>query len=340
MRARILLPCVVLIAVCLWFLLRPAAEQHIATVSHETTPTTDKRLSQPAQAQTAERSHASAVDSPSATNSATDSNRAFRQKLTEQMTEQWRAPVEFYGRVVDENANPVAGASIEFSCNDLSASGTSYYHTKSDTNGLFSIGGIQGKILGVKASKEGYYSYLPFGDNFLYAGGSETFVPHPNDPVVFHLRKKGQGVELITSDNGIRLKVDVRLPRDNTPVRVDFLQKQSGPAGQLEISQNKPPWHDATGWSFRMSIPDGGFVENEDTFQFEAPETNYKSTVEYRFTKSETNWTTQVSKQFYIVFGQPRKYGWLRIESNLAQETVFLTYAINPSGSRNLEPIN
>ncbi len=62
--------------------------------------------------------------------------------------------------------------------------------------------------------------------------------------------------------------------------------------------------------------------------------------VGYHFTKSKTNWTTQVSKQFYITFGQPRKYGWLRIESNLAQETIFLTYAINPAGSRNLEPKN
>ena len=43
---------------------------------------------------------------------------------------------------------------------------------------------------------------------------------------------------------------------------------------------------------------------------------------------------------FGIVFGESRKYGWLRIESNLAQETVFLTYAINPSGSQNLEPSN
>ncbi len=62
--------------------------------------------------------------------------------------------------------------------------------------------------------------------------------------------------------------------------------------------------------------------------------------VGYHFTKSKTNWTTQVSKQFCITFGQPRKYGWLRIESNLAQETIFLTYAINPAGSRNLEPKN
>lgn len=79
-------------------------------------------------------------------------------------------------------------------------------------------------------------------------------------------------------------------------------------------------------------------MENADEFQFEAPESNYLPTVECSFTKGTTNWTMQASKQFYIAFGQPRKYGWLRIESNLAQETVFLTYAINPDGSRNLEP--
>lgn len=130
----------------------------------------------------------------------------------------------------------------------------------------------------------------------------------------------------------------VRVPKNNNPVQVDLLQKRAGATGQLEISQNKPPWQGATNWAFRMSIPDGGLVENRDEFQFAAPESGYQPTVEYDFTKGETNWTTQVTKQFYIAFGQPRKYGWLRIESNLAQETIFLTYAINPTGSRNLEP--
>ena len=108
--------------------------------------------------------------------------------------------------------------------------------------------------------------------------------------------------------------------------------------GELEISQNKPPLQAATNWSFRMSIPSGGLVENQDEFQFEAPKTDYPRAVEYHFTKGETNWTTHVTKQFYIVFGQPHIYGWLRIESDLAQETIFLTYAINPDGSHYLEP--
>ena len=71
----------------------------------------------------------------------------------------------------------------------------------------------------------------------------------------------------------MRSDVWARVPKDNTPVRIDFFQKQASPTGQLEITQNKPPWQGATNWSFSLSIPDGGLVENQDEFQFEAPET-------------------------------------------------------------------
>jgi len=108
----------------------------------------------------------------------------------------------------------------------------------------------------------------------------------------------------------------------------------------LEVSQNKPPWSEASEWSFRLSLPDGGLVEDESEFLFEAPETNFEPTVEAHFIKGTTNWTTHFVGKYYIAFGQPRRYGWLRIESDLSQETIFLTYAINPSGSRNLEPAN
>ena len=173
---------------------------------------------------------------------------------------------------------------------------------------------------------------------FLYSLGPDIYSPDSLNPVVFHLQKKGQGVELITSQNGIRPNLAIRIPKDGTPIRVDFFQKQASATGQLEISQNKPPWQGATNWSFSLSIPDGGLVENQDEFQFEAPETGYQPKIEYNFAKAEPDWTTHVTKQFYIVFGQPRKYGCLRFESDISQETVFVTYAINPTGSRYLEP--
>jgi hypothetical protein len=191
--------------------------------------------------------------------------------------------------------------------------------------------------LGFEVGKEGYYPargaarYGPFGN--------PDFTPDPRDPIILHLRKKGKGVELITSKHGMQPDVAVRVPIDNTPIKVDLFKKQASATGQFEISQNKPPFQGATNWSFSVSIPDGGLVENQDEFQFQAPKTGYQSIITFDFTKGETNWTTQVTKQFYITFGEPKKYGWLRIESNLTQETVFLTYAINPTGSYNLEPM-
>lgn len=259
----------------------------------------------------------------------------------EQTFAEWQAPIEFYGRVLDESNAPVSGARIRFSWTDLTADEHRRMSaTESDGVGLFSLRHAQGASLTVWVSKDGYYAAGGGQKGFSYALTGAKFFPDPQNPVVFFLRKKGQGVELITSANGVRQNLGIRVPKDGAPVRVDFFQKQATSTGQLEIRQNKPPWREAAEWSFRISIPDGGFVENGDEFQFEAPESNYQPTVEYHFTKGETNWTTQVVKQFYIAFGQPRKYGWLRIESNLGQETVILTYAINPSGSRNLEPAN
>ena len=344
MRIRVWLLCIAALALCLLLLLfsrsnrKERAPHMLASVTNQ----------EPAQQQptsvdadrppiTPQAAIPSAAKPPTAATPKTwDSNTVWQTTLAH-----WQAPIDFYGRVVDEHGNPVPSASIHFRWIETPAEdGERTADTQSDPEGLFSLQGKQGRSLTVWLGKDGYYSSHKGQMGFLYALGQEIHSPDPRNPVIFRLRKKGQGVELITSDNGVRPNLAIRIPKNDTPVRVDCFQKQASLAGELEIRQNKPPWREATEWSFRMSIPDGGFVENEDEFQFEAPASNYPSAVEYRFTKSETNWTTHVTKQFYITFGQPRRFGWLRIESNLAQETIFLTYAINPSGARNLEPSN
>jgi hypothetical protein len=272
-----------------------------------------------------------------------DSNAIAADRLAiwqEQRLAIWQAPIEFYGKVVDESGSPVEGADISFNWMEFpTEDGSREATARSDAEGLFSLRNARGPSLSVFVSREGYYTSRSGRQGFKFGPLSDgDFMPDPRNPVIFRLRKKGQGAQLLTSDKGMRLNLSVRVPMNGAPVRVDLLEKRASPTGQLEVSQIKPPWREATEWSFRLSMADGGLVENQDEFQFEAPEANYLPDMEYHFAKGETNWTTQVNKQFYIVFGQPRKYGWLRIESNLAQETAFLTYAINPSGSRNLEP--
>jgi hypothetical protein len=254
----------------------------------------------------------------------------------------WKQPINFYGKVVDENGAPVPGANIHFTWNDLSPTGTSHAETTDDESGLFSLTGQQGKRLSVTASKPGYYSA---GDaraaSFEYANPADgLFTPDPNNPVVFHLRKKGAGVDLITSQYGVSPDFPINIPRDGTPVNLDFFQRKIGASGQIQISESKPEhdaWRQATSWWFRMEIPDGGFVEQKDEFPFEAPESGYRAVAQFDFQQGQTNWTTGLKKDFYIKFGNPPRYGRLQVQTDISYGGAIITYAINPDGSRTLE---
>ena len=246
-------------------------------------------------------------------------------------------PIEFYGIVMDEAMLPIADADIHFSETTPPAA-----TKKSGADGRFSLAGVSGRYLDVKVSKPGYYasksnrSWFDFSPTF----GSPNETRDPSRPVIFQLRKKGPGADLITSQYGVFPELEFSMPGDGSPVRVDFLTRKVGNSGHLQLSSLKPPPEQApaaTEWSFRLSIPDGGLVEHRDEFPFEAPESGYKPTVEFQFKRGETNWVELLRKEFYIVFGQPRKYGRLKLQTGI-DRGVYVGYAINPDGSRYLEP--
>ena len=255
----------------------------------------------------------------------------------------WKQPINFYGRVVDESNAVVVGANVHFTWNDISEKGTSDADTRSDGNGLFSLTEQKGKRLYVTVSKDGYYSGgNSRGSAFEYANPADgLFKPDAGNPVVFHLQKKGVGVDLITSQYGMSPDFAIHIPRDGTPIKVDFLQRKTGDIGQMQITEIKPEfknWKQATNWLFRIEIPDGGFVEESDEFPFEAPAEGYQSVLEFNFQKDQPNWTEDLKKDYYIKFGNPPRYGRLNLNTSISMGGAILTYAINPDGSRNLEP--
>ena len=67
----------------------------------------------------------------------------------------WKVPIRFYGRVVDQDRQPVSGATVHFQWTDLSKQGTSEADTVSDEGGNFSLTGARGKNLGVYVTKHG-----------------------------------------------------------------------------------------------------------------------------------------------------------------------------------------
>jgi len=261
-------------------------------------------------------------------------------------SQQIHRPIEFYGKVVDEKNQPVAEANIQLVWTQFSPLPEGSFNTNvvSDKNGLFGISSITGASLGVYVSKAGYYN-VDGTDNshFIYSAlpGSQPFNPDPNHPVVYHLRRKGAGVDLITSKNGMKKYLAVALPLDGSPVGVDLINHKIGVNGQVIVSQIKPSadlWKQASKWSFDMQIPGGGFVHENDAFPFLAPDSGYQPEISFNFQTGQTNWTTDIEQDFYFKFGNPPQYGRLHLDTSIDMSGARLTYVINPDGSRNLEP--
>jgi hypothetical protein len=250
---------------------------------------------------------------------------------------QVQRPIVFYGKVVDENEQPVQAANVSFSWGQLVPEKSFETNAITDSDGLFSIAGLTGAFLGVHVEKSGYYAVKTNQSHFQYWGISDStaFQPDKNSPVVFHLRKKGAEAQLKIAT------LNVKIPLEGIPVEIDLLNQNSGTTGQLQVTQVKPTyetWKKASEWSFHMEIPDGGFIEEQDEFPFEAPETGYQSVANFDFRRSNTNWATDIRKSYYIKFGNPPTYGQLTVLTDISWAGARLSYAINPDGSRNLEP--
>lgn len=337
--------CIILLVFCVWLLLRHPARQEDVSLHTQDMTLTNHLIQTPRSKPVEQRrlTNFSQLVSALAPNPSPQAQAVMKTNpIYGLQLAMWQAPINFYGKVVDENTNPITGANITFEWTETpTEEGNKTSTTKSDANGLFSLQDKRGPSLEVLISKEGYYASHGGHWGYSYAFGPNKISPDPSSPIIFHLHKKGQEAQLITSDYGIRNDFPVLVPRDGTPVNVDLLQRKTTSSGDLQISQLKPEraqMRQATNWSFHMRLSDGGFIEENDDFPFTAPETGYQSTIDLDFTKGDADWATQFTKDYYIVFGQPQKYGLLHIEGNIAQQTIFLKYAINPTGSRNLEP--
>ncbi|HEX3625383.1 MAG TPA: carboxypeptidase-like regulatory domain-containing protein [Verrucomicrobiae bacterium] len=252
---------------------------------------------------------------------------------------EWKTPIEFFGIVEDESNNPVADAKIDFECNDLSPQGTSFYQTLSDMNGAFSINNISGLLLRVTVSKSGYYSYQPNGAFFYYAGQKQNFVPDAGNPVVFYLREKGTGTNLIHYDKSFTLA------RDGTPILIDLpsgtVTPFSGNSLKVEGWTYDSQKKDGSkyDWKCAVSVPGGGLQTNDEQFPFLAPQSDYipEDIINMPVT-NDVPWSYIVHRNYYVHTADG-KFGRMTFTMVAGGDNFCeINLYFNPSGSRNLEP--
>lgn len=255
--------------------------------------------------------------------------------------EWWRkgyeTPMDFYGLVLDQYGVPVAGAQVVFSWNPRHGDGKSST-TTSDANGRFEFLGRKGKSLGVRVSKDGYYHVKSTdgsrqGFDFFVPGGTPEHLSDPNDPAIFHLKKKGEGVDLIISE--FRNK----LPQSGE-TKIDLLTGRLSPNGQLELYVERQSEERHFPWTAKAVIKGGGFVKAEGQFMHEAPEDGYVEELEWVFPLNEKGRQRNVAfkEDYYVTFGSPKKYGRIMIYLKADSWHLLLESWINPDGGRNLEP--
>lgn len=246
-------------------------------------------------------------------------------------------PINFYGRVVDEHEQPVFAAKIHAQWSDFSPNGASSEETLSDAQGRFSIRDKTGRGITIRVMKEGYYTPNQQRTSFDYAAFWEAnyYQPDPSHPVTFHLRARGRSEALITGE------VTPPVPADGTPVLLDLLKGgRASQNGQIEFSaitntEKYPPSRFT--WRAALRVPDGGLIEHTQEFPFEAPNDGYTQRIIFEMLAEAPDWKRSVEKTYFIRFGSPPKYGRIQIRLNGASQKVLLHYAVNLSGSRNLE---
>ncbi len=264
-----------------------------------------------------------------------EATKLYVQRVNADHQYDWKVPLNFYGKVVDENNQPVAGATAHLQWNTIGiAGGTAEEQATSDGNGLFSLTGQHGKVLGVRVDKEGYYTVDGgAGDvSFEYANPSLAWwhEPDSNNPVVFHLRKKGEGAKLFSKSFSV-----------HSQDRVNLIQGFIKPDGVLTITSDTSKYvngAEAFPWTVTLSMAQGGLVETDDQFPFLAPESGYTSTVTMDMTNLDRSvWRGNMTKTYYFYLPSTNTYGRITVNASSSLPTrLNSSYNLTP-GNRTLE---
>jgi hypothetical protein len=252
--------------------------------------------------------------------------------------DEWRTPIRFYGKVLDENSNSVPGAQIDFSWTDLSLTGNSQAQASSAHDGSFSLEGVTGKNLIVRVSKEGYYTLQPFGLAFNYAGEQHNFSGDKHNPIIFALKRKAE------ADALIHFSKSFKVPKNGDPVEIDLCQaKQVAPgSGDLRVQCwtrddliNDKGRYD---WKCRVSINGGGLIVSTNEFEFNAPQDDYVNADEIRMMASLNESWFRFERRRYFAKLRNGNYCRLSLEMIAFNDHFFkLDCYVNPTGSSKLE---
>jgi len=264
---------------------------------------------------------------------------------------EWRTPIEFFGKVIDEQDRPVAGAEIQFEWVGTSekngGDGVGHRTMTSNANGMFVINGIEGKRLVMGVRKDGYYSRRSWNDGAFEYGGfwhKEFIEPDSNKPVIFHLVKRPVAEPTY--------HIDFRsIPKPPVwETQIDLLSQPAetvsgGDIALKIVRPSNPGYQNPFDWQLKIEGMRGSeIIMSEDEFMLRAPDEGYQKAIAKDYKQARGSSIEMV--KFYVRNKARKLYAAFSIEvtpyypNHATKEDTacfIVTGTVNPNDSPNVE---
>jgi hypothetical protein len=272
-------------------------------------------------------------------------NRIGTAEVVATFVEGKNVPVEFYGLVIDQDSNALAGVDVKVSVQQLTTPnpaamelGTTEvpFERTTGPDGRFEISGLTGESLDLASIQKDGYEAEPTKRGFGSSSGSF------DNPVIFKMWSTNIHEQLITGEKKFTIVPDGR------PYVIDLSKgtiAESG-AGDLKVWIKRPDpiaYGKKYDWTCGVdAINGGGILQETDASasMYQAPADGYTTSFSYEEDAGVNGWgDTTGAQRFYVRLNNGQEYGRISIEleayyNDQIPGMIRLSYAINPSGSR------
>lgn len=264
-----------------------------------------------------------------------------------QTTEGQNAAIKFYGRVIDQDGNPLSNIDVRLRVQQVEFDPRYFvvpkyirFNRTTDPNGNFVLVGVSGRAVDIESiTKPGYV--LEKDINPVYgavAGTSEK-------PVTLVLWKTGYVSPLIEGQENFTFVPDGRfysvsltnrMISDATNISGDFKFRLLRKSGMRK-------W-DRFDWSFDIHGENGNVLQQTDERYDEmlfSPADSFTNSYEYGRRATDSSWRRSGRLQFYIRFSNSLNYGKISLVWDAApgndpkknEAGIQIRYTVNPTGS-------
>lgn len=245
---------------------------------------------------------------------------------------EWKIPIRFYGRVVDQDGIGIEDARVVLSWTNLSPEGSEQRVLQTGRDGYFSLQGVKGKrLLVTEIGKENYVlerTAVPF--SFEYAAFFDEFYFEPSraSPIVYRLLRALKPSELLRREGEIDLV-------DESMAKIELWDAETL---DLDLLDSTGPVERHGTWLLRVQIAGGGVQCTTDDVMVRAPSEGYASHIDIRHsTAKPARWISIYDGTRLYFRTSTDHYGWAELRGMISKRFMRYTIVMNPErGSKAL----